>query len=132
MNRTFGFDPIAYRRLNLRWLLVVLVFSLALDAVIITVWSTTVATLANQYFVAIGMGFLCLLNQGLKAAAISRYAHSKKRLSKCYLQSDGNQIVHYHFIAGMPRWRQAVAAERIFLMADRNILNGRKRCIYET
>jgi hypothetical protein len=29
------------------------------------------------------------------------------------LQADGNQIVHYQFIAGMSRWRQAAAAETI-------------------
>jgi hypothetical protein len=113
MSKKFEFDPIAYRRLNLRWLLAALAASLVLDIVIISVWLATDASPANQYFVDIGMGFLCLLNQGLKAVTLFRYSNARERLSKCYLQTDGNQIVHYQFIAGMSRGRQAAAAETI-------------------
>ncbi len=113
MEKTFEFDPAAYRRLSMRWLLPVLAASLVLDALIAASWLAYTPGPSRQYFVNIGMGFLCLLNQGIKAAAITRYIHVKKRLAKCYLQTNGNQLVHYQFIAGVPRWRQASAAETI-------------------
>jgi len=108
---TFEFDPAAYRRIRLPWLLLLLAVSLAIDGMLLLFWQTGVSPAARFYW-DIGFAFLCIVNLlFVKGVALHKYLYIKKLRTRSYVRLENNRVVHYLLISRMSHWQVEAAKE---------------------
>ncbi|URN84886.1 hypothetical protein [Acetobacterium wieringae] len=110
----YQFDEVAYRRIRLPWLLLVLFLSFTVDGILIGIWQTGVSPEAKYYW-DVGFAFLCFINLVfVKGVALYHYWHTKKMRSRSYVRLEKDAVVHYLLRTRMSHWQVETAKETSF------------------
>ena len=112
MNHTF--DPAAYRRLRLPWLLLSLVPSLLLDGLLLRLFLAGPMDSGLETWAVWreAFAFLALINQALlKGFPIRRYFYIKSLRQKSWVTTGEGKVVHCVVTSFMSRGRLAMAIE---------------------
>lgn len=111
---TYEFDAVAYRRIQLPRLLLILVLSLAVDGVLIGIWQTGVSPDA-QFYWDVGFAFLGLINLlFVKAVSVHQYRQVKKLRLSSYVRLEKDKVVHYLLRGRMSHRQVETAKETTF------------------
>lgn len=109
---TYQFDAVAYRRIRLPWLLLVLFLSFTVDGILIWTWQPGPEA---KYYWDVGFAFLCFINLVfVKGVVLYNYWHTKKMRLRSYVRLEKETVVHYLLRTRMSHWQVETAKETSF------------------